>query len=266
MYAVIPTYDEAENLPALLAELFTLPIEHFNVVVVDDASPDGTGEIAETLRLEYGPRLHVLHRPAKQGLGAAYRHGFGYALQLGAHAVVQMDADFSHSPQAIPQLLGHLGPYDVVVGSRYVPGGRLDQRWNRWRVGLSWWANRVYASRLLGLRTRDATAGFKAWTAQALEIVLAYPIASSGYIFQVEMATLAERLGFQILEIPITFEDRRIGRSKMDLAVKFEAAWRTWQLRWRYRRIRPIAGELRRPEGLRRIAPAMPLMRACDEQ
>ncbi len=239
LFVVIPTYNEADNLPPLVVELLAQPVDNLQIVVVDDNSPDGTGQVAEALRLRYPHRMHVIHRPGKMGLGSAYRHGFGYALQQGADFIVQMDADFSHSPAYIPQFLRHSDGYDVIVGSRYVDGGRLDPGWGWGRYLVSWWANTVYTRLILGLRVRDATAGFKCWSRQALSAVLAYPVRSNGYIFQVEMAYLAEKLGFRVLELPIYFEDRRIGRSKMSTGVKLEAVWRTWYLRWQYRDVRP---------------------------
>ena len=242
---VIPTYNEADSLPALTRELFGLGLPDLQVLIVDDASPDGTGEIAEQLRADHPGRLHVIHRPGKLGLGTAYITGFRYALDQGANAIVQMDADFSHSPTYVPILLSHLDQYDVVVGSRYVPGGRLDERWSWWRYLLSWWANSVYTRWILGIQVRDATAGFKAWRRQALEGIDFSRVRSNGYVFQVEMAYVAEKLGYRVLEIPIYFEDRRIGKSKMSVPIKLEAAWRVWELRRRYRHLRNAGSDKR---------------------
>ncbi len=237
---VIPTYNEADNLAELTRALFDLTLPELHVLVVDDASPDGTGDIADQLCTRYPGRFHVIHRPGKLGLGTAYITGFRYALDHGADFIVQMDADFSHSPAYVPRLLAHLDQYDVVVGSRYVPGGRLDERWSWWRHFLSWWANSVYTRLILGIQVRDATAGFKAWRRQTLEGIDLDRIRSNGYVFQVEMAYVTERLGYRVLEIPIYFEDRRIGRSKMSIPVKLEAAWRVWELRWRHRHLRRV--------------------------
>lgn len=239
VYIVIPTYNEADNLPALVRDVLAQPVNDLRLVIVDDNSPDGTGQVAEALRRQHPHRLHVIHRPAKQGLGSAYRAGFHYALTQGADFIVQMDADFSHSPAYIPQFLSHVYHYDLIVGSRYIAGGSLDPGWGRGRYLLSWWANTVYTRLILGLRVRDATAGFKCWSRPALSAVLAYPVRSNGYIFQVEMAYLAQKLGLRVLELPIHFEDRRIGHSKMSIGVKLEAVWRTWYLRWQYRDVRP---------------------------
>jgi dolichol-phosphate mannosyltransferase len=169
-------------------------------------------------------------------LGTAYITGFGYALEHGANYIVQMDADFSHSPTYIPEFLEAMEEYDVVVGSRYVPGGGTDERWSWWRLFLSWWANN-YTRVILGLKTRDSTAGFKCWRRATLEGIGLDRVRSNGYVFQVEMTYLTEKLGFRVLEIPIYFEDRRIGQSKMSVPVKIEAALRTFQIRWRHRNV-----------------------------
>jgi dolichol-phosphate mannosyltransferase len=232
---VIPTYNEANNLPAISAELLTLDIEDLGILVVDDASPDGTGEVAEELVKRYPGRFHVIHRQGKLGLGTAYIQGFTWALEHGANYIIQMDADFSHSPSYIPQFFEFIKNYEVVVGSRYVPGGQLDERWGWGRWFLSWWANSVWIRVILGLKTKDATAGFKCWRRSALERIGLERIRSNGYVFQVEMCYLSEKLGFRIKEIPIYFEDRRIGQSKMSVPVKLEAALRVFEIRWRHR-------------------------------
>jgi dolichol-phosphate mannosyltransferase len=234
---VLPTYNEAENLAAIAEALWALPLP-LNILVVDDASPDGTGQLAEALGAAHPGRLSVIHRAGKLGLGTAYIEGFRRALAGGAQTVIQMDADFSHSPSYLPEFVGLLGDYDVIVGSRYVPQGKLDEKWEPGRVLLSAWAN-FYARTLLGIRVRDATAGFKAWRAATLAGIGLERIHSNGYVFQVEMAYVAERLGYRILEKPIYFEDRRIGRSKMDTRTKLEAAWRVWQVRLRHQRLTP---------------------------
>lgn len=244
---VMPTYNEADNLPAMAAALLALPLPGLQLLVVDDNSPDGTGAVADELALFYQrqsagqsrPRLAVIHRQGKGGLGTAYVAGMSHALADGADYVVQMDADFSHSPDYIPQMLGVMlaTEADVVIGSRYVPGGTLDEGWGLWRQAVSWWAN-FYSRMILGLRIRDMTAGFKLWKRQALLGIGLERIRSNGYSFQVEMAYLCEKLGYHLIEIPIHFEDRRIGQSKLDIPVKLESAWRTWQIRWRYRQLR----------------------------
>lgn len=243
---VIPTYNEADNLPALVKALADLSLPGLELLIVDDNSPDGTGAVADGLAAARPGYLHVLHRPGKGGLGKAYLEGFQWALSHDAETLVQMDADFSHSPSYLPGMIEHLRDYDVVIGSRYVSGGQLDKRWGVGRYLLSWWANSVYTRVLLRVRVKDATAGFKAWRRETLLGMGLDRIRSNGYDFQVEMAYVAERLGYRALEIPIYFEDRRIGRSKMSIPVKLEAAWRVWEILWRHRR---LTSAMRRPVG-----------------
>ncbi len=241
-FVVIPTYNEAENLPAIAAELFNLGLEDLQILIVDDDSPDGTGRVADDLSRQYYPgRFHVIHRQGKLGLGTAYVTGFTEAMKRGADTIIQMDADFSHSPSYIPRMLEKICDYDVVVGSRYVSGGELDERWGWWRWLLSWWANVVWTRLILGVRTKDATAGFKCWQRSALQRIGLERITSNGYVFQVEMAYVSEKLKFRILEIPIYFEDRRIGQSKMTVPVKIEAALRVFEIRWRHHNVKPMA-------------------------
>ncbi|MBN1660234.1 MAG: polyprenol monophosphomannose synthase [Anaerolineae bacterium] len=235
---VLPTYNEADNLPAMIGELLALDLPGLSILVVDDNSPDGTGKIADGLAARHPERVAVMHRAGKGGLGTAYIAGFRVALDHSADFIVQMDADFSHSPACIPEFLAAIGDYDVVVGSRYVAGGRLDERWSWGRYLLSWWANSIYTRLILGLKVKDATAGFKCWRRATLEGIGLDRVRSNGYVFQVEMAYLTEKLGYRVLEVPIYFEDRRIGQSKMTMRIKIEAALRTWQIRWRHRSIR----------------------------
>ena len=234
---VIPTYNEAENLFAITAELFSLPVDNLEILVVDDNSPDGTGDLADTLAKRYAERFHVIHRMDKAGLGTAYVAGFAWALDHGADLVVQMDADFSHSPSYIPKFMTLMDDYDVVVGSRYVKHGRIDEGWHPSRRFLSWWANSVWTRLALGVATRDATAGFKCWRRSALEKINLDEICSNGYVFQVEMCYIAEKLKLRMLEVPIYFEDRRVGKSKMTPLVKIEAALRVFEIRWRNRKL-----------------------------
>jgi len=159
---VIPTYNEAENLPTLVGELLTLGIPGLEILFVDDNSPDGTGQVADDLAQQYPGRVHVLHRPGKMGLGTAYLTGFRYALDHGAALVVQMDADFSHSPEYLVQFVEGMGDCDVVIGSRYVAGGRLDERWSWWRYFLSWWANSVYTRLILACGSKIPRPGLSA--------------------------------------------------------------------------------------------------------
>jgi dolichol-phosphate mannosyltransferase len=239
---VLPTYNEADNLPVITAELLTLELEDLQVLIVDDNSPDGTGRDADKLAQKcYPGRLHVIHRAGKMGLGTAYVAGFNWALDHGADYIIQMDADFSHSPGYIPKMLDQIADCDVVIGSRYVRGGQLDERWSWWRWFLSWWANSIWTRGILGVATKDATAGFKCWRRSALERIDLERIRSNGYVFQVEMTFVSEKLGLRIKELPIYFEDRRIGKSKMSIPVKLEAAWRVFEIRWRHRKVRPRA-------------------------
>jgi dolichol-phosphate mannosyltransferase len=244
LIVVIPTYNELDNLPKISTALFDLNIPELEILIVDDASPDGTGQLADELVERYRGRFHVLHRPGKLGLGTAYVDGFTWALQYEADWVIQMDADFSHSPAYIPQFLEQIKEYDVVVGSRYVPGGRLDERWGWGRWFLSWWANSVWVRLILGVKTKDATAGFKCWRSSALKTIGLERIQSNGYVFQVEMCYVAEKTGLRIKEIPIYFEDRRIGSSKMSNPVKIEAALRVFDIRKRHRKVKPAGGDV----------------------
>jgi len=236
---VVPTFNEANNLPALVGELFAQPIPDLHLLIVDDNSPDGTGKLADDLAARTPGRMDVMHRRGPRGLGRAYVDGFQWAIERGADAIVQMDADFSHSPTDVPRLVDKMPDCDVAVGSRYVSGGHIDEHWSFGRYALSWWAN-VYARSILSLKTQDATAGFKCWRRSALQAIDLSGIRSNGYIFQVEMTYVSERLGLCIYEVPIYFEDRRIGKSKMTIPVKVEAAWRVFQVWGRHRNIRPL--------------------------
>lgn len=231
---VIPTYNEADNLPRLVEALFALPAEDLSILVVDDQSPDGTGAVAERLAAGSAGRLAVLHRQGERGFGKSYLEGFRAALAGGAQAVVQMDADLSHPPGLLPELLAALKDCDIAVGSRYIPGGGVDQAWPGWRKGLSHFGN-FYARSLLGLTVQDVTGGFRAWRASVLAELPLERVRSNGYAFQVEMIYLASRLGYTCREIPFYFPDRQFGQSKMSFRVQREAALRVWQMRWEYR-------------------------------
>jgi dolichol-phosphate mannosyltransferase len=236
---VVPTYNEADNVRALTMEVLALGVPSLGILIVDDESPDGTGRIADELAGELRGQVSVLHRTGPRGLGRAYIDGFRRALAGGADLIIQMDCDFSHSPSYIPVFLDRVTGYDVVVGSRYVEGGRTDERWGWGRQALSWWANSVYARLILGCRVKDVTAGFKCWRRETLLGLDLSRIRSQGYVFQVEMAYVAEKLGYRALEVPIYFEDRRVGESKMAIPVKLEAALRVWELRARHRHLTP---------------------------
>ncbi|HSV86093.1 MAG TPA: polyprenol monophosphomannose synthase [Levilinea sp.] len=234
---VIPTYNEAENLPQITGALFNLPIPELYVLVVDDNSPDGTGKIAEELGRVYSGRVQVLHRTGKLGLGSAYIAGFQHCLRDGADAIGQMDADFSHPPEKIHHLLEVLEDYDVAMGSRYIPGGSLDVNWPLWRKSLSTFGN-FYARTILGMPMHDVTGGFRLWRRQTLVNMPLERIKSNGYVFQVEMAYVAHKLGFTFREVPIYFADRLWGSSKMSLRIQVEAAFRVWQLLGMYSDLR----------------------------
>jgi dolichol-phosphate mannosyltransferase len=234
---VLPTYNEAANLPVIVTELLGLPLSGLRILVADDNSPDGTGDIASQLAAQYGPdRLTVVHRPGKQGLGRAYVDGMTRAVKAGAEFVVQMDSDLSHAPKYLPQMLGTLlsTNADVVIGSRYVTGASLATGWSWHRRALSAFAN-AYVRALLRLGIRDVTAGFKIWRSSALETIDVASIRSNGYSFQVEMNYRSVRHGLKIVELPIHFADRRDGESKMNVWVQLESALMPFLLRRRAR-------------------------------
>ena len=239
---VLPTYNEVENLPRMVAALLDLDLAaaRLDILVVDDASPDGTGRIADGLVAAHPGRVAVLHRAGKEGLGKAYLAGFARALDAGADLVLQMDCDFSHQPHFIPALLAALPGADMVLGSRFAPGGKVDENWAWWRKLLSWFANSVYVRVILGSTLRDMTGGFRLWRAATLRgMDIQRRIESNGYVFQVEMAFVAQRLGYVVREVPIEFPDRSAGESKMSVRIQLEAALRTWDVRRRHRDLRP---------------------------
>ena len=226
---IIPTYNEAEGIETLLdAVLHEAP--DLDVLVVDDNSPDGTATLVEC-HPEHGRRIRLLNRPEKDGLGGAYRAGFRWALEADYDAVVQMDADLSHPPDMLPALLTALELHDVVIGSRYVPGGSVHH-WSASRRAISWAGNR-YVQMVLGLPVHDATAGFKAFRRDALLRIDALSSESNGYCFQIENTWRAARLGLRVTEVPIAFVDRVHGESKMSPAIAGEAVVRVLAWRWR---------------------------------
>jgi dolichol-phosphate mannosyltransferase len=233
---VTPTYNEAENLPKLVSALFSLPLD-LHILVVDDNSPDGTGRIADELAAAHPGRVGVLHRPGKMGLRSAYLNGFQKVLDEGAEAIVQMDADFSHDPNVLNEMARRITNCDVVIGSRYTKGGSLDKNWPLWRKLLSGFGN-SYARTILHFPLHDVTTGFRMWKRSALLNMPLDRIRSSGYIFLVEMAYVAFLMEYDIVEVPIHFEDRRFGKSKMSLKIQLEAAMRIWDVWWHYRDMR----------------------------
>ena len=226
---IIPTYNERENLPKI-TEVALAQDPRVNVLVVDDGSPDGTGELAERMA-EANPRINVLHRPRKMGLGTAYITGFKWGLERGFDYLMEMDADFSHDPRHIPEFLAAANDADVVIGSRYLQGRVTVVNWPMSRLMLSYTAN-VYARIATGLGLWDLTAGFKCFRRKVLEAIDLNAVRSNGYGFQIEMNVRAWRKGFVIREIPIVFTDRTEGTSKMSGAIVREAIWMVWRLRW----------------------------------
>ena len=232
-WLILPTYNEAENVEAVvraaLAHLATTGREH-TVLVVDDGSPDGTGRIADRLAGEH-PEVRVLHRPEKQGLGRAYLAGFEMALGEGAALVLEMDADFSHDPADLPRLIEAAGDADLVLGSRYMPGGGVENWGLMRRVlsrGGSW-----YARTLLGVHVRDLTGGFKCFNRRVLEGIDLNGVHADGYGFQIELTYRAIQAGFTVREMPIRFRERREGHSKMTARIALEAVWKVPALRFR---------------------------------
>jgi dolichol-phosphate mannosyltransferase len=233
VWVILPTYNEAENLERLVTAVRERLPEPRHVLIVDDSSPDGTGEIADRLAAAHED-VSVLHRPVKEGLGPAYLAGFRRALDAGAELVIEMDADFSHDPAYLPQLLRAAENADVVIGSRYVPGGGVTE-WGGLRRFISRGGS-AYARKSLGLRIRDLTGGFKCIRREVLEAIDLDTINSRGYAFQVETTYRAILAGFRVVEVPIVFRDRREGSSKMSKAIIAEAVWRVPAMRLRRRR------------------------------
>ena len=228
-WLVLPTYNEAENLePLVAAALANLP-DTARVLVVDDNSPDGTGKLADRLKADE-PRIDVLHRKEKEGLGPAYIAGFRHALASGAGRILEMDSDFSHDPADLPRLLAAAEEADVAIGSRYVSGGGVEN-WSKVRQAISRGGS-TYARTVLGLPIRDLTGGFKCFRREVLETIDLDAIASRGYAFQVEMTYRAIQQGFTVTEVPITFRERRAGASKMSRSIVLEAAWMVPKMRW----------------------------------
>ena len=233
---VIPTYNEAENIRKLIPALLDLPVNNLHILIIDDNSQDGTDDIVDRLS-EDNPNIQIIHRAGKMGLGTAYITGFTESMQNGSDVIIQMDADFSHPPLKIPELIQTLNHCDMVIGSRYVKGGNVDVHWPRWRKALSAWGN-FYARTILGMKTHDVTGGFRAYRKSTLEALPLQLVRSNGYIYQVEMAYLVHKLGFKIAEVPIYFAEREWGASKMSFRIQMEAAIRTWLLPWVYRKLK----------------------------
>lgn len=225
---VIPTYNERENIEPMIQALMKLPIQ-IDILVVDDSSPDGTGEIVQKIHME-NPRVHLLTRTKKEGLGRAYIAGFQWGLQNGYEAIVEMDADLSHRPEDLPPLIACLGKYDFAVGSRYVDGGRTVN-WGIGRKIISRGGS-LYSRLILGFPLNDWTGGFNAWRKHVLEKIDLSTVRSNGYSFQIELKYKAQKAGCRGVESPIVFEDRRVGQSKMSLKIVLEAFYKVWMMRF----------------------------------
>jgi len=225
---VVPTYNESANLPQIIPQILAQN-PRLEVLVVDDNSPDGTGGIADALA-SASPRVHVMHREGKLGLGTAYRAGFKWALERQYDFVFEMDADFSHDPRHLPEFLTAIQDADLVLGSRYLQGKVTVVNWPMGRLMLSYCAN-IYARWFTGLRIWDLTGGFKCFRRRVLEAIDLSQVVSNGYAFQIEMSVRAWRKGFKLREIPIVFVDRAEGQSKMNRAIVREAVWKVPRLR-----------------------------------
>jgi len=226
---IVPTYNERENLPRLVP-LILAQNPRVEILVVDDDSPDGTGAIADDIASKE-PRLHVLHRQGKLGLGTAYIAGFKWGIDNDFDLLFEMDADFSHDPAHIPKFLKAIENYDVVLGSRYLHGRVTVVNWPIARLLLSYFAN-VYARWITGVPVADLTGGYKCFRKEVLAAIPLDQVESNGYAFQIEMSFRAWRRRFRLGEIPIMFVDRDIGESKMSHRIIWEAVWRVWRLRW----------------------------------
>lgn len=227
---VIPTYNEIENLQSLINAILATVPESVEILVVDDNSPDGTGQLADTLAAQHS-QVHVLHRQKKMGLGTAYVSGFKWGLERDYDRIIEMDADFSHDPKYLPQMLKVLEDHDVAIGSRYVSGGGTVN-WGLGRRLLSRGGG-LYSRMILGAPIRDFTGGFNGWRRHVLEAVELETLRSDGYSFQIELKYRAFLRKFRIQEFPIVFEDRKVGRSKMNKKIVIEALGRVWGFRWR---------------------------------
>jgi dolichol-phosphate mannosyltransferase len=234
---VIPTYNEITNIDKIVTRILSAHAD-LDILIVDDNSPDGTGKVADDLAREWRGRLSVLHRARKEGLGRAYIAGFSQALAAGYDVIVQMDCDLSHDPAYLPALLGRIADSDVVLGSRYVQGINVVN-WDFKRLLLSKLASK-YVQFVTRMPYTDPTGGFKCWRAAALRAVLSSDVFATGYVFQVEMTYRAHKRGFRIAEEPIIFYERRLGASKMDWGIIFEAVWGV--LRLPFTRMRAEAG------------------------
>jgi dolichol-phosphate mannosyltransferase len=226
---IVPTYNEIENIQRLIDGVLRQD-DRIDMLIVDDGSPDGTGALVDDISARE-PRVHVIHRPRKMGLGTAYLAGFGWALERDYEFIFEMDADFSHDPNHLPIFLNAIQDADLVLGSRYREGKVTVVNWPISRLILSYAAN-IYARAVTGLPLYDGTGGFKCFRRRVLQAIPLGEVKSNGYAFQIEMSFRAWRKGFRIVEIPIVFVDRTEGQSKMSRGIVLEAIWMVWRLRW----------------------------------
>ncbi len=227
---IIPTYNEKENIENIIRKVFSLD-SNFHILIVDDGSPDGTANIIKSLKNEFSTQLHLIERAAKLGLGTAYITGFKWALEKDYDYIFEMDADFSHNPEDLPRLLNscHEEGYDLSIGSRYINGGKVEN-WPKSRWLISYFAS-IYVRIILFMNIKDTTAGFKCYKKSVLKTINLDNIWFMGYAFQIEMKYSAYKLGFKLKEIPITFKDRQLGESKMNMSIFKEAFWGVLKLR-----------------------------------
>lgn len=230
---VTPTYNEAENLPQLVEGILALNLDELEILIVDDNSPDGTGEIADELAARHPHQIEVIHRRGKLGLGTAYVTGFTRALEKGAEAIIEMDADLSHPPESIPRFLEKIENHDVVIGSRYMPEGEVDHDLPMWRRLLSR-AGNSYVRLITGLTIRDVTSGFRCFRREVFQGIDLQRVRSTNYAFQIEMAYTCQRKGYRLIEVPISFRARSRGKSKISSTIVWEALWRAWDIRIRH--------------------------------
>jgi dolichol-phosphate mannosyltransferase len=230
IFIIIPTYNEKSNIEKLLEQVFGLDIENLHILVVDDNSPDGTGQLVESLKSKYS-NLEILHRNEKSGLGRAYIAGFKYVLKKDSDLIFEMDADFSHHPKYIPEFLKAAENYDLVLGSRYIKGGGTEN-WNWLRKLISRFGN-IYARLILGVPFKDLTGGFKCYRRKVLESINLDNLESVGYNFQIETTYHAWKKGFKITEIPIIFTERAEGKSKFDVKIIIESFWKVLKLKFK---------------------------------
>jgi dolichol-phosphate mannosyltransferase len=227
---IVPTYNEKENIQKLIQGIFDLNMDNLHIIVVDDGSPDGTGRLAEEIKKK-NEKIHIIHRAGKMGLGTAYMEGFRYALKNEAEFFLGIDADFSHDYLLIPQFIKEMENHDLVVGSRYVPGGGI-KNWPFSRMILSSWGN-FYARRMLKMPIRDLTTGYKCYRKKVVEYLINQEIDAAGYVFLTETTYYAHKKGFKIKEIPIIFINRELGVSKLDIGIILESFWKIFKLRRR---------------------------------